>query len=71
MRRLESSRRTHEVLAGGRVIAPGASASYEIRTRAGQRFLSLAFMLVNTNDERQASISGPCRGSVGTGEPTR
>ena len=39
-----------QVTEGGGVILPGGSASYTVQTAAGFRMLSMAFMLVNTND---------------------
>lgn len=48
--KLGGSRHVHAVVVGGGVILPGESASYEISTSHDQQFLSLVFMLVNTND---------------------
>lgn len=48
--RLNGSERVLEVVAGGGVILPGESASFEVRTEGRYRRLSAAFMLVNTND---------------------
>lgn len=47
---LKSSGKTGEVVEGGGVILPGQVASYEIHANVAMRRLSLAFMLVNTND---------------------
>ena len=47
---LSSAPGTHEVVAGDGVIPPGASARYEIRGTRRMHRLSMAFMLVNTND---------------------
>lgn len=48
--RLRGERAVHEVLEGGGVVPPGASATYELEAVAGKGRLSAAFMLVNTND---------------------
>ncbi|MGQ0721905.1 MAG: spondin domain-containing protein [Candidatus Eiseniibacteriota bacterium] len=47
---LGASEHVHAVAQGGGVILPGHSASYRIETAPGFPFLSLATMLVNTND---------------------
>jgi hypothetical protein len=48
--RLNASDHVHSALQGTGVIAPGQSAIYEIESAPGFPFLSLATMLVNTND---------------------
>lgn len=48
--RLGGSQLVHEALAGPGVIPPGQSATYTVTTRPGFPKLSMAFMLVNTND---------------------
>lgn len=47
---LEGSRRVTAVLTGDAPIPPGASATYELEAAGPFTRLSLAFMLVNTND---------------------
>jgi hypothetical protein len=47
---LGGSRHVYEAIAGGGVIPPGQSATYSITAAPGFPFLSLATMLVNTND---------------------
>jgi len=47
---LGSSDAVHDFGQGGGVILPGSSDSFEVETLAGARRLSVAFMLVNTND---------------------
>lgn len=63
---LESSRGVGEVVVGDGVIPPGASARYELATHVGSRFLSMAFMLVNTNDGFSGleSLRLPAHGEV-------
>lgn len=48
--RLADSDLVHQSFAGGGVIPPGQSATYEIEAAAGADRLSAVFMLVNTND---------------------
>ena len=47
---LQSSSHVYDVAQGDGVVFPGESARYEIRAAGGQRRISMAFMLVNTND---------------------
>ena len=47
---LNGSRRVHAVAMGGDVILPGGDMRLEIEARSSARYLSLVFMLVNTND---------------------
>jgi Spondin_N len=47
---LNASRKVNEVTAGSDVILPAGSASFEISAEKGAKYLSLVFMLVNTND---------------------
>ncbi len=48
--RFDNSPAAFDVQEGGGVIPPGTSATYTVQTRGGARRLSMAFMLVNTND---------------------
>ncbi len=50
LNRFETSSLVHDVQEGSGVIPPGASAAYTVHTAPGFRRLSMAFMLVNTND---------------------
>ncbi len=47
---LNGSSRVHAVAMGGDVILPGGDLHLEIEARSSARYLSLVFMLVNTND---------------------
>lgn len=47
---LTRSGRAFDVQVGGGVIFPGSEARYEVTSAPGYRRLSMAFMLVNTND---------------------
>jgi len=47
---LESSRKVLSVVTGDGPVLPGGSATYRVETAHGMSFLSMAFMLVNTND---------------------
>jgi hypothetical protein len=48
--KLDGSRKVHDVVTGGGVILPGGSATYQIEAPHVFARLSMAFMLVNTND---------------------
>lgn len=50
LEKLNNSARVHDVVEGGGVILPGATASFEIQIFGASRRLSAVFMLVNTND---------------------
>jgi hypothetical protein len=64
--RLSGSSKVAEVQVAGRPVPPGGSATWEVQAEAGFPHLSMAFMLVNTNDGFSGvdALKLPSHGSI-------